>query len=394
MKIYLDNAATTKTAPEVVEAMKPFFAETYGNASSIHAFGEAAKEALEIAREKIAKIINAEPDEIIFTSGGTEGDNLAIKGAARALKSKGNHIITSAFEHHAVLHTCQALEKEGFSVTYVGVDKDGLVKLDDLKKAIKKETILITIMHANNEIGTIQQIDKIGKMCKEKNVLFHSDIVQSFTKVPIDVKKINIDLASISAHKFHGPKGIGALYIRKGAKLQPLFDGGAQEFGIRPGTENVAGAAGFAKAAELVAKKDIEKMTKLRDRLISELLKIPGTRLNGSKENRLCNNANISFDYIEGEAMLLSLDDKGIAVSTGSACTSHKLEPSHVLLSLGLKPEQSHGSIRFSLSKYTTEEEIDYTVNAVNEVVEKLRAMSPFKQKSEAHKQDVQQKST
>ena len=386
MKIYLDNAATTKTSPEVVEAMKPFFIEIYGNASSIHSFGESAKEALENAREKIAKIINADPDEIIFTSGGTESNNLAIKGVARALKSKGNHIITSAVEHHAVLHACQALEKEGFAVTYVGVDKDGFVKLDDLKKAIRKETILATIMHANNEIGTIQQIDKIGKICKEKNVLFHSDIVQSFAKVQIDVKKINIDIASISAHKFHGPKGIGALYIRKGTKLQRLFDGGAQELGIRPGTENVAGAVGFAKAAELVAQKDIEKMAKLRDRLISELLKIPGTRLNGSRENRLCNNANISFEYIEGEALLLSLDDKGIAVSTGSACTSHKLEPSHVLLSLGLKPEQSHGSIRFSLSKYTTEEEIDYTIKAVNEVVEKLRAMSPFKQKSEAHK--------
>jgi cysteine desulfurase len=386
MKVYLDNAATTKTAPEVVEAMKPFFTETYGNASSIHSFGEAAKEALESAREKIAKIINADPDEIIFTSGGTESNNLAIKGIACALKSKGNHIVTSAFEHHAVLHACQALEKEGFAVTYVGVDKDGIVKLDDLKKAIKKETTLVTIMHANNEIGTIQQIDKIGKICKEKNVLFHSDIVQSFTKVPIDVKKINIDIASISAHKFHGPKGVGALYIRRGVKLHQLFDGGAQEFGIRPGTENVAGAVGFAKAAELVTKKDIESMAKLRDRLISELLKIPGTRLNGSRESRLCNNANISFEYIEGEALLLSLDDKGVAVSTGSACTSHKLEPSHVLLSLGLKPEQSHGSIRFSLSKYTTGEEIDYTVKVVNEVVEKLRAMSPFKQKSEAHK--------
>ncbi|MEM4263372.1 MAG: cysteine desulfurase NifS [Candidatus Woesearchaeota archaeon] len=386
MKVYLDNAATTKTAPDVVEAMTPFFTETYGNASSIHSFGEAAKEAIENARERIAKLLNAEPDEIIFTSGGTESDNLAIKGVARALKNKGNHIVTSAFEHHAVLHACQALEREGFELTYVGIDKDGFVKLDELKNSIRKDTVLVTIMHANNEIGTIQPLDKIGKICKEKNVLFHSDIVQSFTKVPIDVKKINLDLASISAHKFHGPKGVGALYVRKGTKLQKLFDGGMQEFDLRPGTENVAGIVGFAKAAELISKKDIEKMIKLRDKLIAELLKIPGARLNGSKENRLCNNVNISFDYIEGEALLLSLDDKGVAVSTGSACTSHKLEPSHVLLSLGLKPEQSHGSIRFSLSKYTTDEEIDYAIKSVKESVDKLRAMSPFKQKQEAHK--------
>lgn len=378
MKVYLDNAATTKTASEVVEAMQPFFTENYGNASSIHSFGEAAKEALENAREKLAKHINAEPDEIVFTSGGTESDNLAIKGTAYALEDKGKHIITSKFEHHAVLETCQALEKEGFEVTYLGISRDGFIDVDELKNAIRKDTILVTVMHANNEIGTIQDIEKICSLCREKGIVFHTDAVQSLGKVKIDVKKMHIDLASFSAHKIHGPKGIGALYVRKKDNLKALFHGGAQEFSIRPGTENVSGAVGFAAALELISDKDIKKMIELRDYVIDGLLKIPEACLNGSRKNRLCNNVNVSFSCIEGESILLGLDDNGIAVSTGSACTSQRLEPSHVLLALGIKPEDAHGSIRLSLSKYTTKEEIDYTINAVRKVVENLRKISPI----------------
>ena len=377
MRVYLDNAATTKTAQEVVEAMQPFFTEKYGNASSIHSFGEEAKDALENARQMIADYINAEPEQIVFTSGGTESDNLAIKGTAYALKNKGNHIITSKFEHPAVLECCQMLEKEGFEVTYLGISKDGFVDLEEFKSAIKDKTILVTIMHANNEIGTIQGIEKIGKLCQEKGIVFHTDAVQSLGKVPLNVKKAGIDFASFSAHKIHGPKGVGVLYKRKSDKINALFQGGEQEFGIRPGTENVSGAVGFAKALELMSETAVQDMAKLRDYLIDELLKIPEACLNGSRKNRLCNNVNISFSYIEGESILLGLDDKGVAVSTGSACTSRKLEPSHVLLALGIKPEDAHGSIRFSLSKYTTREEIDYTINAVKTVVENLRKISP-----------------
>ena len=378
MRVYLDNAATTKTAPEVVEAMQPYFTEKYGNASSIHSFGEEAKEALENAREQIAKYINAEPEEIIFTSGGTESDNLAIKGTAYALKNKGKHIITSKFEHHAVLETCQALEKEGFEVTYIGISKDGFVDIDSLKSAIRNDTILVTIMHANNEIGTIQDIEKIGAICREKGIVFHTDAIQSLGKIPVDAKKMHLDLASFSAHKLHGPKGIGALYIRKKDKIKKLFYGGVQEFNLRPGTENVSGAVGFAKAIELMSEKDAQNMKELQEYLIDELLQIPEACLNGSREKRLCNNVNISFSHIEGESVLLGLNDKGVAVSTGSACTSQKLEPSHVLIAMGVKPEDAHGSVRFSLSKYNTKEEIDYTINAVKAVVENLRKISPL----------------
>ena len=378
MRVYLDNAATTRTAPEVAEAMLPFFTEKYGNASSIHSFGEEAKDALENARQKLAEYINAEPENIIFTSGGTESDNLAIKGTAYALKNKGKHIITSKFEHHAVLETCQALEKEGFEVTYLGISKDGFVNSEELKKAIRDDTILVTIMHANNEIGTIQDIEKIGKICAEKGIVFHTDAVQSLGKVPIDVKEMRISLASLSAHKIHGPKGSGAVYIRDKKSIKPLFQGGAQEFSLRPGTENVSGAVGFAKAVDMFSETDVKRMIKLRDYLIEVLLQIPEACLNGSRDDRLCNNVNVSFSHIEGESILLGLDDKGVAVSTGSACTSQKLEPSHVLLAMGIKPEDAHGSIRFSLSKYTTKEEIDYTLQTVKDVVENLRKISPL----------------
>jgi len=378
MRVYLDNAATTKTAPEVVEAMQPFFTEKYGNASSIHSFGEEAKDALENARQLIANYINAEPEQVIFTSGGTESDNLAIKGTAYALKNKGKHIITSKFEHPAVLECCQALEKKGFEVTYLNVTREGFVNPEELKKAIRDDTILVTIMQANNEIGTIQDIDSIGKICSEKEVVFHTDAVQSLGKVPIDVKDFPVDLISFSAHKIHGPKGIGVLFVRNKKQLQPLLYGGAQEFSLRPGTENVSGAVGFAKAVDMLSETDTTRMTELRDYLIEKLLEIPEACLIGSRENRLCNNVNFSFSHIEGESILLGLDDKGVAVSTGSACTSRKLEPSHVLLALGIKPEDAHGSVRLSLSKYTTKEEIDYTINSIKEVVEGLRKISPL----------------
>ncbi|MBW3001741.1 cysteine desulfurase NifS [Candidatus Woesearchaeota archaeon] len=378
MKVYLDNAATTKTAPEVAEAMQPFFTEKYGNASSIHSFGEEAKDALENARQLIANYINAEPEQVIFTSGGTESDNIAIKGTAYALKKKGKHIITSKFEHPAVLECCQALEKEGFEVTYLGISKDGFVNAEELRKAIRDDTVLVTIMHANNEIGTIQDVEKIGKICGEKEIVFHTDAVQSLGKVPIDVKDFPVDLISFSSHKIHGPKGIGVLFVKNKKQLQPLLHGGAQEFSLRPGTENVSGAVGFAKAVDMLSETDVKRMTELRDYLIEKLLEIPEACLNGSRENRLCNNVNVSFSHIEGESILLGLDDKGVAVSTGSACTSKKLEPSHVLLALGIKPEEAHGSVRLSLSKYTTKEEIDYTINSIKEVVESLRKISPL----------------
>ena len=378
MRVYLDNAATTRTAPEVADAMLPFFIEKYGNASSIHSFGEQAKDVLENARELFAKYINAESDEIIFTSGGTESDNLAILGVAHALKDKGNHIITSAFEHPAVLETCQALEKEGFEIKYLPASRDGFIDVEKVKSALKDKTILVTIMHANNEIGTIQDIEKIGEICREKGILFHTDAVQSLGKIPLDVKKMHIDIASFSAHKIHGPKGMGVLYVRKKDKIRKLFYGGAQEMNLRPGTENVAGAVGFSKALDLTTEEDIKRMTELQNYLIDELLTIPEACLNGSRKNRLCNNVNVSFSHIEGESILLGLDDKGVAVSTGSACTSQKLEPSHVLIALGVKPEDAHGSIRFSLSKYTTKEEIDYTIKSVKAVVENLRKISPL----------------
>ncbi|MBS1267075.1 MAG: Cysteine desulfurase IscS 2 [Candidatus Woesearchaeota archaeon] len=379
MKVYLDNGATTKVDPEVVNAMKLYFLEKYGNASSLHSYGQQAKKALNNSRKVIAKIINADPEEIIFTSGGTESDNIALRGLADANKKKGNHIITSKIEHHAIIRTCQDLEKQGFKVTYLDVSEKGFVDPKDVEAAITKNTILVSIMHANNEIGTIQPISEIAAICREKGVYFHTDAVQSFTKVKIDVKKMNIDLASFSSHKIHGPKGVGAIYIKKGTKVNSLVTGGAHEFGKRAGTENVAGIVGFAKAASILNKDHLEKMTTLRDELINELLKIPHVQLNGSKQKRLCNNANLRFNLIEGEAMLIHLDMNGIAVSTGSACSSHELKVSHVLKAIGLSHDVAHGSIRFTLSKYTTKKEIDYTIDKVKEVVLKLRKISPLK---------------
>lgn len=378
MKVYLDNGATTMAAPEVVEAMMPYFSEKYGNASSLHAFGREAKEALDKARAAIAQKLNASPEEIIFTSGGTESDNLAIKGIAYAHKDRGNHIITTKIEHPAVLSTCATLEKEGFKVTYIDVDKEGIVKLEQITKAITDKTILITVMHANNEIGTIQPINEIGELCRKHKIFFHTDAVQSFTKVPLDVKKINVDLISLSGHKIHAPKGVGVLFVKKGTKIKKWADGGGHEFRMRAGTENISGIVGFAKAVDITGDKQITYMTKLRDKLIGALLEIPHTQLNGSHTHRLCNNANISFHYVEGESFLMYLDEVGIAVSTGSACSSHSLQPSHVLMALGMKAEIAHGAIRFTLSKYTTEEEIEYTIKTVKSVVEKLRRFSPL----------------
>lgn len=372
----MDNGATTKVDDEVVKVMQEFMVNKFGNPSSLHQFGREVKNALDRSRKVIAAKINAEPEEIIFTSGGTEADNLAIKGIVYANK---NHIITSRIEHPAVLNTCKQLEKEGFRVTYLNVDENGFVDLKQLEKAIDEKTALVSIMHANNEIGTIEPIEEIGRICQKRKVLFHTDAVQSFTKVPINVKKMGIDLLSMSAHKIHGSKGIGALYVRKGVKINKMLYGGHQEGDIRPGTENVPGIIGFAKAVEISSDRNIKEMIKLRDKLINTILeKIPDVRLNGSRDKRLCNNADFSFRYVEGESLLLYLDSRGIAVSTGSACSSRSLEPSHVLTAIGLKPEVAHGSLRFTLSKYTTDEEIDYVVENLAETVEYFRKISPL----------------
>ncbi len=377
-KIYLDNGATTKVADEAVDEMNIFFSEKYGNASSLHSLGEEAKKSLFDSRMTIAKSLNADFEEIIFTSGGTESDNLAIQETAYPNKAKGNHIITTKIEHPAILRTCEFLEKDGFEVTYLDVDIEGFVKLDELEEAITDKTILVSIIHGNNEVGTIQDIEKIGELCKRKGVLFHTDAVQSFTKVPIDTKKINVDLISMSGHKIHGPKGIGALFVRKGTNIHPLFYGGSHEFKIRPGTENISGAAGFAKSVEI--DKGIDKMVELRDYFIDRILnEINNTQLNGPKgDKRLCNNINISFDFVEGESILLALDQEGIAVSTGSACSSKSLDPSHVLVAMGIAVESAHGSIRFTISRYTTKEELDHTVDKLKEIIERLRKLSPL----------------
>ena len=379
MKVYLDNGATTMVDKEVEKAMLLYFTKIYGNASSLHKFGQEAKEVLEKSREIIAKRINADPKEIIFTSGGSESDNLAIKGVAYANKDKGNHIITTKIEHHAVENSCKALEKEGFYVTWLNVNKEGFIDLGELKNSITKKTILVSIIHGNNEVGTIQDIEAIGKICKENNVYFHTDAVQSFTKVTVNVKKQNITLASFSAHKIHGPKGIGVLYIKKGTKIKKLIDGGSQEADLRAGTENIPYIVGFAKAVEIAKEEHCKKIAELRDYFIGQIEKdIPEVIVNGSREKRLCNNANIIFKYIEGEALLLKLDDKGIAVSTGSACSSKDLRPSHVLTAMGIPPATAHGSIRFTLSRYTTKEELDYTIKNVKEAVADLRKLSPL----------------
>lgn len=377
MRVYLDNSATTQMDKAVLKAMLPYFKDKYGNASSLHQKGAEARKALEKARADIARALNAEPEEIIFTSGGTESDNLAVKGAAEA--SNGKHIITSKIEHPAVMSSCASLERKGYELTYLDVDKEGVVNLEQLEKAIKKDTVLVSIMAANNEVGAIQPIKEIGEICRKKGVLFHTDAVQAFTKVPIDVKKINVDLISISSHKIHGPKGVGALFVRKGAKIQRRMDGGGHELKLRAGTENVSGAVGFAAASQLNPK--AEYVSELRDELIKRIeYDIKDIRLNGGRENRLCNNVNFSFRFIEGEALLTLLDQKGICVSTGSACASKSLEPSHVLLAMGINPAVAHGSIRFSLSKFNNRRELDYVVMELKEAVEKLRKISPFKE--------------
>jgi len=385
-RIYLDNAATTQVSPEVLSAMVPCFSNIYGNSSSVHGFGRDAKMMLDIAREKVANAIGAKKTEIYFTGGGSESDNWAIKGTAIANAGKGRHIITSAIEHHAVLHACAALEKQGYSVTYLPVDKEGFVDPEDVKKAIRPDTILVTIMMANNEIGTIEPVEEIGKICREAGVYFHTDAVQAVGNMHIDVAKMNIDMLSLSAHKFHGPKGVGALYIRNGVKIANLIDGGAQERSKRAGTENLPSIVGLGKAIE-VATRDIDTKiayeSALRDKLLTRIVnEIPETRINGPLKNRLPGNANVCIKYIEGEGMLLMLDMQGIAASSGSACTSGSLDPSHVLLAIGLDHETAHGSLRLSLSSLNTEEEIDKTVDVLKASVERLRSMSPLYNKA------------
>lgn len=377
-QIYLDNAATTKVDERVVKEMLPYFEQKFGNASSQHAAGQEAKNALEKARKAIAKAISTKSDEIIFTSGGTESNNLALKGLFFANYPHKNHIITTKIEHDSILNVCKWLESQGAKLTYLNVDKEGFVNLEELKKSLTDKTFLVSVIHANNEIGTIQNLEEIGKICKEKGVLFHTDACQSFTKTPIDVKRQNIDLATLNSHKIHGPKGVGALYIKEGIKIVPLLHGGGHEKKLRSGTENVAGIVGFAKAVGISSDKDIKRMTILRDRLISKLLEIPNVTLNGSRKNRLCNNVNVSFNNIEGEAIGGYLENEGIYTSTGSACMSNTLETSHVLKAIGLAPLQSNSSLRISLSKFTTEEDVDYVLEKIPAIVNKLRRISPL----------------
>ena len=381
-RIYLDNAATTAVSPEVLEAMLPYFTQCFGNPSSIHSTGRDARRVVDAARRQVAAAIGAQPQEIYFTAGGSESDNWAIKGTAFAKKSRGNHIITSAIEHHAVLHTCAWLEKQGFEVTYLPVDEFGRVRVEDVEKAITDKTILITIMAANNEIGTIQPIAEIGKLAHDKGILFHTDAVQAIGAMPIDVNTMHIDMLSMSGHKFHGPKGIGALYIRKGVKIDQYLHGGAQERGQRAGTENLAGIVGMGKAIEIATQhleENAARLTVLRDKLIDGILaEIPDVRLNGHRTQRLPNNVNVSVRYVEGEALLLRLDLAGIAGSSGSACTSGSLDPSHVLLAIGLPHEIAHGSLRLSLGTDTTEAEIDEVLDKLPGIVKNLRDMSPL----------------
>lgn len=380
--IYLDNAATTQVYPEVLEAMTPYFTEYYGNPSAIYTFAGKTKKAVDEARAVVASGIGAKPEEIYFTGGGSEADNWALKAAAEAYADKGKHIITTKIEHHAILHTAQYLEKNGYEVTYLDVDENGIVSPENLKKAIRPDTILISVMMANNEIGTIEPIEELGAIAKENGILFHTDAVQTFGHIPIDVDKMNIDMLSASAHKLNGPKGIGFLYIRKGVKIRSFIHGGAQERQRRAGTHNVPGIVGFGKAAEL-ALRDMEERKKyeseLRDYLIERVLEeIPYTRLNGDRQKRLPGNVNFCFRFVEGESLLILLDQNGICASSGSACTSGSLDPSHVLLAIGLPHEIAHGSLRLTLSEKTTKEEIDFTIDKIKEIVERLRNMSPL----------------
>ena len=379
-RIYMDHSATTPVAPEVMEAMLPYFSEKFGNASSMHSFGLEAKEALEESREKVAGLLGAKPEEIIFTSGGTESDNLALKGIARKNQKSGKHIITTRVEHPAILECCRRLEKEGFEVTYLPVTNEGLVEIATLESAIRSDTILISVMHANNEVGTIQPLEEIGRLAAEKDIYLHTDAVQSVGKIPTDVNKLGVDLLSLSAHKLYGPKGVGALYIRKGTRLESIIQGGGHERGLRSGTENIAGIVGLARAADLAGETrtlEAERLTRLRDRLAELVLsKVKEAWINGTMKMRLPGNLNFGFKYVEGESLLLFLDSKGINVSTGSACSSHKLEPSHVLLSLGLKPEECHGSLRITLGRSNTMEEVDYVAMGIVEAVERFRGIS------------------
>ena len=381
-RIYLDHAATTPVDPAVVETMLPFFTEYFGNPSSVYTEGRGVKKSIEAARLQIAKAINADPREIYFTGSGSEADNWAIKGIAMKNQAKGKHIITSTIEHHAVLHTCEYLEKQGFEVTYLQVNEYGLISLDDLRNAIRTDTILVTIMFANNEIGTVEPIKEIGEIVKEKGIIFHTDAVQALGNIPVDVKDLNVDLLSISAHKIYGPKGIGALFIRKGVPIDNLIHGGAQERKKRAGTENTAEIVAFGKAAEMASEhleENAAHMKELRDLLIKGVMdNIPQVRLNGHPEKRLPGNANFCFDYIEGESILLSLDIIGIAGSSGSACTSGSLDPSHVLLAIGLPAGVAHGSLRLTIGKHTTVEDINYVVENLIQIIERLRLMSPI----------------
>ncbi|MDA8223374.1 cysteine desulfurase NifS [Desulfosporosinus sp.] len=382
-RVYLDHSATTPVDPEVAAIMMTYYTEKYGNPSSVHGFGRETKQALEQARNQVAELIGAASREITFTSGGTEADNLAILGTAEALRKKGKHIITSCIEHHAVLETCEYLEKNGFNLTVIPVDEEGIISVDEVRKAIRPDTILITVMHANNEVGSIQPIAEIGKLAKEHGIVFHVDAVQSLGKIPINVEEMNVDLLTVSGHKIYGPKGVGALYVRKGVRIVPLIHGGGQERKRRSGTENMPGIIGFGKACELAGQRmadDAEKQIKLRDKLMNGIEeRIEYVKVNGPVgEKRLPNNVNVSIRYVEGESLLLSLDMLGIAASSGSACTSGSLDPSHVLLGMGLIHEIAHGSLRFSLGRQNTEEEIDYVLEQLPKIVERLRMMSPL----------------
>lgn len=380
--VYMDYAATTFVKPEVLDEMMPFFTEKYGNPSSFYGISRETKMAIDKARGRVAKALNCDQNEVYFTGGGSEADNWAIKGIASAHRKKGNHIITTKVEHHAVLHTCEYLEKQGFEVTYLNVDKEGFIDLEELKNAITDKTILVSIMFANNEIGTIQPIKEIGEICRERKVFFHTDAVQAVGNVPIDVKEMNIDLLSLAGHKIYGPKGIGALYIRKGVRIDNLIHGGGQERARRAGTENTASIVGLGKAIELATdnlEEHNKRLTILRDKLIDGLLKVPHTRLNGPRgDKRLPGNANITFEFIEGESILLSLDFEGVCASSGSACTSGSLDPSHVLLAIGLPHELAHGSLRLTLGDGSTEEDVDYVLEVVPPIIERLRNMSPL----------------
>jgi len=384
-RIYLDYAATTPVDKRVVKAMLPYLSENFGNTMSLHSFGQEAKFTLENSRTVLANVINAEPEEIIFTSSATESNNLALKGVASANKPKGNHIIISSIEHPCIVESAKWLKSQGLKIIEIPVDKYGLINLKALDKAIKKDTILVSIIHTSNEIGTIEPIAQIGKICRQKGVYFHTDASQSFGKITIDVKKMNVDLLTASSHKIYGPKGAGLLYIRKGVKIGPILHGGGQENGLRGSTVNVPAIVGFAKAVE-ICKEEMEKenkrLIKLRDKLIKEVLKIKNSHLNGSPEKRLANNANFWFDFVEGESLVMQLDLEGIACSTGSACSSFKLEPSHVLLATGLRPEQAHGSLRVSLGRFTKEEEINKLIKVLPKIIKKIRQISPYGKKN------------